>query len=191
MKRHLPVRLMICAALVGSASLATVAGFGGVAGAATPLKLTCTKLVGTEASQTESGCTGTAAVTADAGKPPATGVETSIGSVPKSSGTVAVQVSWKASGKHAILAIKETALTKSIPASDCAATHAGTPTQKLVAYVTYTGSVVKSEVINKKTYTTTALGMVGGAAKGADCVYETGSGATLKIYLYNKGSFTL
>ena len=191
MKRHLPARLLVCAALVGTTSLAAVAGFAGVGGAATPLTLTCTKLTGTEASQTETGCTGTAAVAADAGKVPVTGVQTALGAAPKASGSVVVQVAWKASGKHAILQIKETALSKSIPKADCAATHAGTPTQKLAAYVTYTGTVQKSEVINKKTYTTTATGMIGGAAKGADCVYETGSGSTLKIYLYNKGNYTL
>ena len=79
MKRHLPARLLVCAALVGTTSLVAVAGFAGVGGAATPLKLTCTKLSGTEASQTETGCTGTAAIAADAGKVPVTGVQTAIG----------------------------------------------------------------------------------------------------------------
>ena len=53
--------------------------------------------------------------------------------------------------------------------------------------MTYTGTVQKSEVVNKKTYTTTATGMIAGAAKGADCVYTAGS----KVFLYNKGSYTL
>jgi len=199
MKRHLPVRLVVCAALVGTASLATVAGFGSVAGATGPLGLTCTKTVGTESSQNVSGCTGSAAIAGEAGAPPAKGVQVAEGAVPGGSGDVVTQVSFTGA-KVAIFQIKETALTgtktKPIPTKDCAATHAGTPKETVAAYVTFTGTVVKSATVHPtktttKTYTTTATKMIGGATKGADCVYESGSGKTLKIYVYNKGNFTL
>jgi hypothetical protein len=72
MRRHLPIRLLVCAALAGSASLAAVAIPGGVA-TASPLTVTCTSLTGSASTQTVSGCTGTGAIAADAGTPPAHG----------------------------------------------------------------------------------------------------------------------
>ena len=65
MRRHNAIRLVVCAALAGSASLAAVAIPGGIASAA-PLTLSCTTLTGvttaTATSSTEhlSGCSGTA-----------------------------------------------------------------------------------------------------------------------------------
>ncbi len=56
MKRHLPVRLLACAALAGSASLAAVVIPGGVASASSTV--TCTSLTGNASTQTLSGCSG-------------------------------------------------------------------------------------------------------------------------------------
>ena len=176
MKRHLPTRLLVCAAMVGTASLTAVAGFGSTAGAGTPLTLTCTTTTGNSTAQNVSGCSGTAAIAADAGPAPTTGHSVVEGAVPKSSGSVYSYDTFK-SNKTALARIKETLNTKPTTA-ECAATHAGPGAQKIFGYVTYTGSVLKSATINKKAYTTTATGMVGGAAKGADCIYKSGSGST-------------
>jgi hypothetical protein len=190
MKRHLPTRLLVCAAMVGTASLTAVAGFGSTASAATPLTLTCTTTTGNSTAQNVSGCSGTAAIAADAGPAPTTGHSVVEGSVPKSSGSVYSYDTFK-SKKTALASIKETLNTKPTT-SECAATHAGTGAQKIFGYVTYTGSVLKSAKVGSKTYTTTATGMVGGAAKGADCIYKASSGSTKgDLYVYNKGSSTL
>ena len=61
MLRNRPVRLLFCAALVGSASLAAVAVPGGIASAVAPLTVNCTGLTGTLLNTFSfSGCTGTA-----------------------------------------------------------------------------------------------------------------------------------
>ncbi len=73
------------------------------------------------------------------------------GAVPKSSGSVYSYDTFK-STKTALASIKETLNTKPTT-SECAATHAGAGAQKIFGYVTYTGSVLKSAVINNKTYT--------------------------------------
>ena len=57
MRHHLS-RLLVCAALAGSASLAVVGIPAGTAGAATQLTVTCTSLTGSNTSQTASGCSG-------------------------------------------------------------------------------------------------------------------------------------
>jgi hypothetical protein len=60
MRRHLPVRLLVCGAfLAGSASVAALAIPGGIAGAKGD-SLTCTTISGNATSQTLSGCSGTA-----------------------------------------------------------------------------------------------------------------------------------
>lgn len=180
-KRHMPIRLLVCTALIGSASLTAVAGFGGVAGAS-PLTLKCTTTTGSATTQNISGCTGTAAIAADAGPAPTTGKSVVEGAVPKASGSVYSYDTFK-SKKTALTNIKETFNAKP-PTSDCAAKHG---TQTLDGYVTYTGSVIKSAKIGTKTFTTTATGMIGGAAKGADCIYKSGT----TLFVYNKGSSTL
>jgi hypothetical protein len=182
MKRHLPIRLLVCAALAGSASLTAVAGFGSTAGAGTALTLTCTTTTGSATTQNVSGCTGTAATATEAGAAPTTGKSVLEGSVPKSSGSVYSYDTFK-SKKTALTDIKETFNSKPTT-SECAAKHG---TQTIDGYVTYTGSVIKSAKIGSKTFTSSATGMVGGAAKGADCIYKSGS----TLYIYNKGSSTL
>ena len=57
MRHHLS-RLLVCAALAGSASLAVVGIPAGTAGAATQLTVTCTSLTGSNTSETASGCSG-------------------------------------------------------------------------------------------------------------------------------------
>jgi hypothetical protein len=190
MKRHLPIRLLVCAAMAGTASLTAVAGFGSTAGAAPALILTCTTTTGNSTTQNISGCSGTAAIAADAGPKPTTGKSVVEGAVPKSSGSVYSYDTFK-SGKTALASIKESLKTKP-PTSDCAATHSGTGVQKIFAYVTYTGTVLKSAVISKKTYTSSASGMVGGVVKGADCIYQSSSGSTKgDLSVYGKGSSQL
>ncbi len=57
MSRNRPVRLLFCAALVGSASLAAVSVPGGIA-SASPLTVSCTGLTGAPVTWNFSGCTG-------------------------------------------------------------------------------------------------------------------------------------
>jgi hypothetical protein len=59
MRRKLPIRLIVCAALAGSASLAAAAVPGGVA-SAVPLTVSCAGLTGTSGTWSFSGCSGTA-----------------------------------------------------------------------------------------------------------------------------------
>jgi hypothetical protein len=59
MRRKLPIRLLTCALLAGSASLSAIAISGTTAGAVTPQTVTCTALTGSETAQTISGCSGT------------------------------------------------------------------------------------------------------------------------------------
>ena len=58
MRRHLPTRVVLCAALAGAASLTAVAIPGGIAGAAAKT-LSCTTLTGNETTEAISGCSGT------------------------------------------------------------------------------------------------------------------------------------
>ena len=92
MRRHLSIRLAICAAaLAGSASVAAVAVPGGIAGAAAKT-VTCTKLTGsgTISKQTISlsGCSGTAS-----GQTGSTGTGTATTNSSKKSGTASIK--WK------------------------------------------------------------------------------------------------
>jgi hypothetical protein len=59
MIRRLPVRILTCAVIAGSASLSAAVIPGSTAGAATPETVTCTSLTGSETSQAISGCSGT------------------------------------------------------------------------------------------------------------------------------------
>lgn len=73
---NLPARIVICAALAGSASLAAVAIPAGVASAGTPETVSCTTLLGSTTSLVFSGCTGAGANSSNAGKSPAKGAYT-------------------------------------------------------------------------------------------------------------------
>jgi hypothetical protein len=60
MRRTLPVRLLTCAILAGSASLSAIVVSGSTAGSVTtPETVTCTHLTGSETAQSISGCSGT------------------------------------------------------------------------------------------------------------------------------------
>ncbi len=61
MRRHAPIRLLVCAAMAGSAAFAALAIPGAIAAAA-PLTVTCTHLLGNPTSQAVSGCSGTGIV---------------------------------------------------------------------------------------------------------------------------------
>ena len=151
MKRHLPARLLACAALAGSASLAAIAIPGGVSGAS-PLTVTCTTFSGSMTSQTISGCTGSGAIAADAGTPPAHGVST----------VSTKTIKWSNN---------KTTVTKYTykPGSDkvCAADSG----YKIDLLENATGSVTGG----------TATGLVGGTFKETVCVYKKTVGGTLLI----------
>ena len=161
MRRHLPIRLLVCAAMAGSASLAVVAVQGGNAGATPPKTVTCTSLTGSATSQTISGCTGSGAIAADAGTPPAHG--TSVASTKT--------ITWS---NH-----KTTKTTYTYHSGSDASCPAVTGyTKDLLENAT--GSVVSGS----------ATGMVGGAFHGTICVYKkTASPHTLLVK--NKGSFAV
>ena len=162
MRRHLPVRLAVCAALAGSASLAAVAIPGGVA-TASPLSVTCTTLTGNATSQTISGCTGTGAITADAGTPPAHG--TSLVSTKT--------ITWS---NH-----KTTKESYSYTASSTANCPSVSGYAKLLRETIKAGSKVVAS-------SNDAAGMVGGALTGTFCVYKKGSST---ILVKNLGTFKI
>ncbi len=91
MRRHAPIRLLVCAAMAGSAAFAAVALPGAIA-AATPLTVTCTGLTGNATSQHISGCSGSGVTTGEA---TATGVQT----------TSTKTVKWS-NGKTSVLSYK-------------------------------------------------------------------------------------
>jgi hypothetical protein len=154
------IRLIACAALAGSASLAAVAVPSGIASAATPLTVTCTSLTGSATTQTISGCTGTAAIAADAGTPPAKG--TSVASTKT--------ITWS---NH-----KTTKTTYTYKAgSDASCPTVAKYTKDLLENAT--GKVVSGG---------TAKGMVNGVFKGTICVYKL-TAAPHTLMVRNKGSF--
>jgi len=138
-------RLLICAALAGSASLAAVVVPGGIA-SATPLTVTCTHYSGSSASQAISGCTGTGAIAADAGVAPAHGTSVvSTKTITWSNGkTMKEQYSY----------VLHTGAANTCPV---------VALKTKVDLVTETGSVIAGG---------TATGMVGGALSGTICVYK-------------------
>lgn len=158
MRRHLPIRLLVCATLAGSASLATVAIPGGVA-TASPLTVTCTSLTGSASTQTVSGCTGTGAIAADAGTPPAHG----------SSVASTKTITWS---NHKTT--KTTYTYKAGSDKTC---------PKVAKY-----TVTLLENATGKVTGGTATGMVGGAFSGTICVYKL-TAAPHTIMVKNKGSF--
>ena len=161
MRRHLPIRLLACAALAGSASLAAVAIPGSTATAAAPLTVSCTSLTGTATSQIVSGCKGNGAIAADAGTAPAHG--TSVAATKT--------ITWSN---------KKTTTTKyTIKAgSDAACPTVANYTKDLLE--NSSGTVTGG----------TAKGLIGGKYKGTICVYKlTSKPSTLLIK--NKGPVTI
>jgi len=152
MRRHATSRLLVCAAMAGSA-FAAIAVPGAIAGAA-PLTLTCTTLTGNAVSQTVSGCTGTGAIAADAGTPPAHGVQT----------TSTKTVKWS-NGKTSI--IKYTYGT--VTPNACPAVTAYT---KFLEVTEKAGSTVSGG---------TATGLKGGAVSGKVCIYKKTATPTVEL----------
>jgi hypothetical protein len=160
MRHQRTIRLMVCAALAGSASLAAVAIPGGIA-TASPLTVSCTNLSGSATSQTISGCTGTGAVAADAGVPPAHG--TSVVSTKT--------VTWS---NHKTS--KETYTYKSSSTANCPAVPKYTKDLRETASGKVTGG--------------SATGMVGGAVSGTVCIYKL-TAAPHTLIVKNVGPFKL
>jgi len=163
MRLRVPIRLIVCAAMAGSASLAAVAISGGVA-SATPLTVSCTHLTGTVTSQTLSGCTGGGAIAADAGVAPAHGTN-----------VVATKTVTWGSGKTSKTTYTYASVTNNCP-----------------ALTGYTKDLKEHETghVNTGTAGGTAIGMRGGAFSGYACVYKlTAAPHTLKIV--NDGNFTV
>jgi hypothetical protein len=140
---HLPTRLLVFAALAGSASLAAVAIPAGVASAVTPETVSCTTVYGSPSSLAFSGCTGTGANASNAGTPPAKGTYTNSTKTLK----------WT-TGKTSLLAFKYTKDTT----SKCVAIKG----DKSLGEYAATGSVTGG----------TALQMKGGATSGSACIYQ-------------------
>ncbi len=161
MRRHLPIRLVVCAAMAGSASIAAVAIPGGIA-SASPLTVTCTTLTGSATSQTISGCTGPGAVSADAGTPPAHGTS---------------KVSTKTITWSNHKTSKESYSYTSSSTANC---------PSVMGYTKDLRETIKagSKVVSS---TNDAAGMVGGALTGTFCVYKKGS----TILVRNLGAFKI
>jgi len=165
MRTKLSVRLLVCAALASSASLAAVVVPGGIASAA-PLTVSCTGFTGNATSQALSGCTGGGATSANAGTPPAHG--TSLVSTKT--------ITWS-NGKKTHETY--TYVTKTGTANTCAPKTGWTKT----ALIIKSGKVLAAG--------TTTLGMIGGAIKGDSCVYSKKVGTTTTILVVNKGPYQI
>ena len=160
MRRHLPIRLAVCAALVGSASLAAVAIPGGIASAAA-VTVKCKTANGTGASVTSSttiklgGCTG-------AGSPEtgATGTAVSVTNHGQPKGKGTETITWKTTGKKSVVSF--TYVESAPKSTQCKTVPKG---YAAAAYVTQTGTV---EPASKGTTTT---GMIGGKVTGSSCVF--------------------
>lgn len=164
MKRHLPIRLLVCAAMAGSAVVAAAAIPVGVASATTPLKVTCTSLTGSATSQTLTHCTGTGAIAADAGVSPAHGTNV----------VSTKTVTW-GSHKTSKTTYTYTAVTNNCPA---------------VAGKTKAGKYHESGHVNTGTAGGTAVGMRGGTFTGYACAY-TLTAAPHTLSVKNMGNFTV
>jgi hypothetical protein len=162
MRHHLFTRIAVCAAMAGSATLAAAVIPGSIA-SASPLKVTCTSTTGSATSVTVSGCTGTGAVTADAGSPPAHGVLTVSNKTLK----------WS-NGKTSVLAYKYVLHTGS--ANLCSAKTGYSKTDMVTESGTVSGG--------------TALGLKGGTLGGTVCVY-TLIAAPHTISVVNRGNSTI
>jgi hypothetical protein len=167
MRTKLSARLLVCAALAGSASLAAVVVPGGIA-SATPLTVTCTHLSGNASSQMLSGCTGSGASgSSEAGTSPAHGTNV------VDTGSTST-ITW-GSGKTS-----KTTYTFHSVTNNCA-TLSG-----------YTKDLKEHESGSVKTGSAggTATGMRGGAFSGNACVYTlTAAPHTLKVV--NQGNFNV
>ncbi len=150
---HLPSRLLICAALAGSASVAVAAIPAGVASATAPETVSCTTLAGSATSLTFSGCTGSGANTSNAGKAPAKGVYTVSSKTLKWSDSKTSTLSFKYSKDKTSKCPKITGDTS-------------------LGEYTATGKVTKG----------TAKQMIGGAASGSACIYSAKSSTVVKNY---------
>ena len=164
---NLPARILVCAALAGSASLAAVVIPGGIA-SASPLTLSCTHLTGTTTatatSSTEhlSGCSGTAKTLT--GTTGTAAVKTNLATK-----TGTATVTW-ATKKTSTESYKFTELTGS--KNLCP----GRTGYSKVAEAKETGSVTGG----------TAKAMKGGAVTATACAYFKGTNHST-IYIFNDG----
>jgi hypothetical protein len=176
MKRHLPIRLLVSAAIAGSAIVTAAAAVPtGLASATTPapLTVTCTTETGSETAIAVSNCTGTGAIVGEAGKTPTKGTgKVSNLNKPKA-GDVTVSIAW-AGGKTSVESDKETHVTTpATVAKDCT-TRAG---YTKLAYVTETGTVTSGS----------ATKMVKGVVSGHSCAYSKSG----KVYVFNQGALKI
>jgi hypothetical protein len=160
MRRHLPTRLVLCAAFAGGASLAVVALPGSFAGATTAKTLSCTTLTGGETTQAISGCTGSG-VSQTGSK----GTSKVVNNVSKKSGKATI--TWTSTKKTSIESYTYTEDTGT--KNTCAAKTGYTKLAMAVEKGTVTGG--------------TATLLKGGAVSGTVCAYSK-SGT---IYVFNKG----
>ncbi len=168
MAHHLPLRLMICAALAASASLTAVIAPGGAATAATvPLTVTCTTLSGGESTQRLSGCTGNGAIAADAGAAPAHG--TSV--------VATMTVTWSNKLKTAEKYLYKDLVGK---ADTC----------KAKAKYTKKYLVTEHGTVAPAVEGTTTKGMIGGAIRANVCVYKLAV-KPYTIVVVNQGKITI
>lgn len=158
---RVPAHLLVCAAVAGSAALVAGAIPGSVAGAVTPKSVTCTTLTGSATIQTISGCTGTGAIAADVGTPPAHGVS-----------TVATNTIKWSNGKTTVSKVTHTA------GSD--ATCPTVPKYTKFILETAKGTIKSG----------TAAGMIGSTFKATICAYKL-TAAPHTILAKNKGTFTI
>jgi len=154
----LPARILVCAAVAGSASVAAVTIPGGIA-SATPLTLSCTSLSGSETAQSISGCTGTASKETGS-----KGTSTVKNNLAKKTGVATVK--WT-TGKTSIESYSYKELFGS--SNKCAAKTS----YSKVAEAPETGKVTGG----------TATAMVGGAVTGTACAYSKSG----KISIFNMG----
>lgn len=156
------LRVMTCtAALAGSASLGAVAVPQPIGAASPPLTVTCTSLSGSATTATISKCTGTGAIAADAGTPPAHGVFN----------VVAKTISWS-NGKTT----KASYTYK--PSSDTSCPTVAKYTKELLE--TASGTVTGG----------TAKGMVKGSLKAKVCIYDL-TAAPHTVISRNEGNVTI
>lgn len=161
--RQRSIRLMLCAALVGSASLAAVIIPGSVS-SASPLTLSCTSFTGNATTQSLSGCTGTGATAANAGTPPAKGTESASTKL----------ITWTSTHKTTNMSgVKYASGSK----ANCPALakYAAADYEKVSGTIKSGG---------------TALGLVGGTVSGVICAY-TLVAAPHTLILKNVGVFKL
>ncbi len=173
MKRHLPIRLAVCAALAGSALMTAVAIPGGIAAASAPT-VSCANEVGNETSQALTVCTGTGVNSMNASS---SGTQTVRGIKAKTTPTtVEYTIAWKTTGKVTAL---YSAITAACTTSTCLK-KCPKYSSPATDYITIgKGSSVVSSfsvTVGKKTtkYTTTTKALIGETVSGNSCVYKNG-----------------